>query len=201
MIRCVGIFLTMFVCLGILTLNDSINIDRAAGLKDETTTVETSKIVDPTKEATTILQKSVAKKDDTSKETTTKATTTESTTAETTKAKPKSKPKPKPSYDVDANTNGRHYSLSQLRRDGKYYDSSGYKFTWYSETVLPGPGLNIPGRHVNDEGYVCDGNGNICLASTELPKGTVVKIPFGDGIGIVYDKCDADEVILDVYIH
>lgn len=130
----------------------------------------------------------------------TKDTTSESTTADLVTVE-ETTVKPKPSYDVNANVDGRHYSLAKFRRDGEYYDSNGYKFTWYSETVLPGPGLNIPGRHVNDEGYVCDEEGNICLASTELAKGTVVKIPFGNGIGVVYDKCVTSGRVLDVYIH
>lgn len=74
----------------------------------------------------------------------------------------------------------------------------GYRWTYYSELVLPGEGLDIPGRYTDNNGYVCDGNNYICLASDSLPKGTVVSTPFGKD-GKVYDcGCGADD-ILDVY--
>lgn len=186
----------MFVVCGLLVLNDSIAMEQATVLKDETTTAMVSEAVEPTKEATTVLKKSVAKKDDTSKETTTKVATTESANVETTTAKPK----PKPSYDVNANVDGKYYSLSEFRNAGVYYDSSGYRYKWYPETVKPGEGLNIPGRYTNEEGYVCDGNGRICIASDDFAYGTVIKIPFGCGIGVVYDNGSGDGT-LDIYVH
>lgn len=88
----------------------------------------------------------------------------------------------------NANVSGAWYQGSDFRFDGTYKDESGYSFTWYPESVLPGGGLNIPGRHVNDEGYVCDGDGNLCIASDNLPPGTVVDVPFGTGVGVVYDS-------------
>ena len=39
--------------------------------------------------------------------------------------------------------------------------ANGYTFSWYSQRVLPGGGLNIPGRHVDSRGFVCDGDGYI----------------------------------------
>ena len=88
------------------------------------------------------------------------------------------------------------YSSDDLMSAGAiYYD--GWKWTWYSQRVLPGGGLNIPGRHVDANGYVCDAEGYICLASGSLAKGTVVNTPFGKA-GKVYDSgCAADT--LDVY--
>lgn len=109
-----------------------------------------------------------------------------------------------PSYDgggyVDANVDGTWISGSDFAWMGVHYDSgSGYSYTYYSEKVLPGGGLSIPGRHVGDEGYVMDGNGNLCLASDDLPYGTVVNVPFGSGTGVVYD-CGSGYGNLDVYV-
>lgn len=77
------------------------------------------------------------------------------------------------------------YSLSRFLRDG-VVEWGGKKFTYYSQRVLPGGGLNIPGRHVSEEGYVCDGDGYIVLAN-DAPKGTVIDTPFGRQ-GKVYDR-------------
>lgn len=60
----------------------------------------------------------------------------------------------------------------------------GNKYTYYSQSVLPGYGLNIPGRHL-DGGFVKDGDGYIVVAS-DKPKGSVVDTPFG--AGKVYDR-------------
>lgn len=75
----------------------------------------------------------------------------------------------------------------------------GYRYTYYSELVLPGDGLAIEGRHVDEYGFVCDGNGYICVASSSLPWGTVVDTPFGRQ-GMVYDSGCAWDVI-DCYVH
>lgn len=53
-----------------------------------------------------------------------------------------------------------------------------YRFTWYSQRVLPGGGLNIPGRHVNGSGFVCDGDGYI-VAATAFGRGTTGNSPWG----------------------
>lgn len=54
----------------------------------------------------------------------------------------------------------------------------GYRFTWYSQKTLPGGGLNIPGRHVNGAGFVCDGDGYI-VAATAFGRGTTGNSPWG----------------------
>lgn len=79
----------------------------------------------------------------------------------------------------------REYTLSDLRYHGVIY-WGGYKFTYYSQRVLPGGGLKIPGRHVNEAGYVADGDGYIVLAN-DAPKGTIIPTPFGY-YGKVYDR-------------
>lgn len=73
----------------------------------------------------------------------------------------------------------------------------GWRWTWYTERMLPGPGLNIPGRHTNEDGYVCDEDEYICLASVDLNQGTIVKTPLGY-FGKVYDT-GCPHGTLDVY--
>ena len=74
---------------------------------------------------------------------------------------------------------------------------NGYKFTYYSEKVLPGGGLRIPGRHVNADGYVVDEEGYIVLAG-DAPMGSVFETPFGYK-GKIYDRGTSGNH-LDVYI-
>ena len=100
---------------------------------------------------------------------------------------------------VNANVDEAWISGSEFVYSGVHNDSSGYSYTYYSQNVLPGGGLDIPGRHVNEEGYVVDGDGNLCLASNDLPYGTVVNVPFGTGTAVVYD-CGSGPGILDVYV-
>lgn len=90
------------------------------------------------------------------------------------------------------------YSANKFKNIGVVY-WNGWKWTWYSQRVLPGGGLRIPGRHVDDNGYVCDGNNYICLASSTLPYGTVINTPFGKQ-GKIYDTGCATDTI-DVYVN
>ena len=87
-------------------------------------------------------------------------------------------------------------SLAQYLTQGVVY-SGGFKFTYYSQSVLPGGGLQIPGRHVNAAGYVSDGDGYIVLAGS-APIGTVYDTPFGFK-GKIYDRGTYGNH-LDVYI-
>lgn len=75
-----------------------------------------------------------------------------------------------------------------------YYN--GHRETWYSQKVLPGGGLQIPGRHVDNRGLVCDGDGYICVASSDYSKGTIVETSLGTGK--VYD-CGCPKNIIDIY--
>lgn len=74
----------------------------------------------------------------------------------------------------------------------------GYTYTYYSQKVLPGRGLRIPGRHVDRHGYVCDRKGYIVLASGTIKKHKVVRTPFGKR-GKIYDFCPRGGKIIDVY--
>lgn len=90
------------------------------------------------------------------------------------------------------------YSSSYFRRMG-VIRWGGWRWTWYSERVLPGTGLHIPGRHADGNGYIRDGDGYICCASDVLGYGAIVETPFG-GYGKIYDcGCDAD--VIDVYVN
>ena len=62
---------------------------------------------------------------------------------------------------------------------------NGHTETYYSQKVLPGGGLNIPGRHVASDGTIRDADGYIVVASDDYPKGTVVQTSLGPGK--VYD--------------
>ena len=74
---------------------------------------------------------------------------------------------------------------------------NGWRWTWYTERMFPGPGLNIPGRHTDENGYICDENDFLCIATYELAQGTIVKTPFGKR-GKVYDT-GCPYGTLDVY--
>lgn len=74
-----------------------------------------------------------------------------------------------------------------LTRSGGVNYYNGRRETWYSQRVLPGGGLKIPGRHVDpSDGTVRDGDGYICVAASDTPKGTVVQTSLG--AGKVYDS-------------
>ena len=73
----------------------------------------------------------------------------------------------------------------------------GREFTWYSEKVLPGCGLdelNANGRTVDASGYVVDADGYIAVASPWGADaiGTVLDTP-----AKVYDECESGSY--DVY--
>lgn len=77
-----------------------------------------------------------------------------------------------------------------------YYNN--HKETYYSQRVLPGTSLRIPGRHVADDGTIRDGDGYICVAASTsyLSKGSVVKTSLGPAK--VYDSGCASGTI-DIY--
>lgn len=86
-------------------------------------------------------------------------------------------------------------STGNFKSAGVIYQN-GIRYTWYSQNVLPGGGLNIPGRHVGDNNLIYDNNNYIVVASTDYAYGTVVDTPFGTGK--VYDSGCASGTI-DIY--
>lgn len=99
-----------------------------------------------------------------------------------------------PVVSYSSSYSGSSYS-GNFKRDGVIY-ANNWRYTWYSQRVLPGGGLSIPGRHVGEDGLIRDADGYIVVASGSLSKGSEVDTPFG--MGKVYDSgCAADTI--DIY--
>lgn len=77
---------------------------------------------------------------------------------------------------------------------------NGHKETYYSQKVLPGNGLSIPGRHVADDGTIRDWEGYISVAANTsyLSRGTVLMTSLGPAK--VYDSGCAYGTI-DIYVN
>ena len=75
---------------------------------------------------------------------------------------------------------------------------NGWNWTYYLLSMYPGStSTPVQGRHTNEDGYICDGDGYVILASVDLSPYTVVDTPFGYK-GKVYDTgCPSG--VLDVY--
>ena len=99
--------------------------------------------------------------------------------------------------ETDSTSSSMIYTPSDFQNMG-IINWGDWTWTYYSEKLLPGEGLYLPGRHTDDNGYICDGDGYICIASSSLKWGTVVNTPFGKQ-GKVYDSGCASH-ILDVYV-
>lgn len=131
---------------------------------------------------------------------TTMRSTTATTTIKkstTTQKKKTTEKKKRVTTTVVNRSNTAIYSARQFKRLG-VVRWGGRRWTWYSERVLPGEDLRIPGRHKDSNGYICDKNGYICLASRDLSKGTVINTPFGKK-GKIYDYCPISGTV-DVYV-
>ena len=77
---------------------------------------------------------------------------------------------------------------------------NGHKETYYSQNVLSGGGLRIPGRHVAEDGTVRDEEGYICVAAdwNYLPYGATVLTSLGPAR--VYDT-GCDYGVIDIYVN
>lgn len=89
------------------------------------------------------------------------------------------------------------YSSSDFYNQG-VIEWGGWSWTFYCESEDDVTATPIPGKYVDENGYICDENGYICLASSALDFGTIVDTPFGK-MGKVYD-CGCLSYILDVYV-
>lgn len=100
---------------------------------------------------------------------------------------PESAPAPAPqeSAEDETATEAAPYTGPRLTREGGVNTFDGHTETWYSQRVLPGTGLDIPGRHVADDGTIRDADDYIVVASDDLPKGSLVETSLGTGK--VYD--------------
>ena len=74
----------------------------------------------------------------------------------------------------------------------------GHRETWYSTNEASGQATarEIPGKHVADDGTIRDGDGYICVASSDLPFYSIVMTSVGPGK--VYD-CGCSHGTIDVY--
>lgn len=91
-------------------------------------------------------------------------------------------------------------SGSRLTRSKGAQYFNGHKETYYSQRVLPGNSLAIPGRHVADDGTVRDGDGFICVAADPgfMPKGSILITSLGPAK--VYD-CGCAYGTIDIYVN
>ena len=92
------------------------------------------------------------------------------------------------------------YSPEYFEENG-VIEYNGYYFTYYSELVMPGEGLYIPGRWTDEYGFVRDGNGNLCLASNTpdtMARFSTVYTPWG--LGVIYDYGTGNDAVIDVYV-
>lgn len=88
---------------------------------------------------------------------------------------------------------------NDFQQQGVVYDGE-TTYSWYSQRVLPGDGLtelNNNGRHVASDGFVCDGDGYIAVASCDYAQGEVIDTPFGEAK--VYDYCPTSGTV-DMYV-
>lgn len=92
------------------------------------------------------------------------------------------------------------YSYNGLNKRRGAINFNGHRETYYSEKVLPGNGLRIPGRHVADDGTIRDENGFICVAADPgfMAKGSILITSLGPAK--VYDSGCAYGTI-DIYVN
>ena len=100
----------------------------------------------------------------------------------------------KPKQVTTRNAAPRGGSVLTKSKGVNYFN--GHKETWYSQKVLPGNGLQIPGRHVAADGTIRDVNDYICVASSDYRMGTIIETSLGTGK--VYDSGCASGVV-DIY--
>ena len=94
-------------------------------------------------------------------------------------------------------TSSRTYTIEEFKHAG-IVEYGGWRWTYYLMSMFPGStSTPCPGRWINDEGFVCDPDGYVILASVDLAPYTVVETPFGY-MGKVYDT-GCPHGILDVY--
>lgn len=195
----------------VLTTSHKIEEKKNVVTTTTTTTSATATTIEK-KETTTTTKKTTTKKTTTAKSkttitTTSAATTTIAATEEPVETYETYLEEPIETYEAYSEEPVEIYATETYYGDYSPYDLQsmgvinwgGYRYTYYSENVLPGYGLQIEGRHTDEYGFVCDGEGYICVASSSLPWGTVVDTPFGR-TGKVYDSGCAWDVI-DIYVN
>lgn len=75
---------------------------------------------------------------------------------------------------------------------------NGWQWTYYLMSQFPGQtSTPVEGRYVNENGFVCDSEGYVILASADLPPYTILQTPLGE-LGKVYDT-GCPHGIIDIY--
>lgn len=92
------------------------------------------------------------------------------------------------------------YSYNGLSKKKGAIHFNGHRETYYSERVLPGTSLAIPGRHVADDGTIRDADGYICVAAdpSYASRGSILITSLGPAK--VYDSGCAYGTI-DIYVN
>lgn len=94
------------------------------------------------------------------------------------------------------------YNVSDnpLTRSKGVVSFNNHKETYYSQKVLPGGGLDIPGRHVAADGTIRDELGYICISARPeyLSRGSTIMTSLGPAK--VYDHGTMDVGIIDIYV-
>lgn len=86
--------------------------------------------------------------------------------------------------------------MSLTKRKG-VINFNGHFEKWYSQKVLPGKGLKIPGRHVDpDSGVIKDEDGYVCVATQLVDEGEIIETSLGTGKR--YDYCSEPNTV-DIY--
>lgn len=99
--------------------------------------------------------------------------------------------------EIDLSMSEYVYDPLTPERGAMYYND--HKETYYSQNVLPGDSLYIPGRHVAFDGTVRDEDGYICVACDPgfLGYGGIIETSLG--WGKVYD-CGCEYGTVDLYV-
>ena len=106
-------------------------------------------------------------------------------------------PEPMTQDEIDHSMSFDNEDALSVERGALYYND--HKETYYSQNVLPGEMLEIPGRHVAFDGTIRDEDGYICVAAdySYLEYGEVVETSLG--WGKVYDTGCAYGTV-DIYV-
>ena len=110
--------------------------------------------------------------------------------------------KPVPSFNgIPLQYNKRYHITSNplnVSMGVKYFN--GAKETYYSQRVLPGGGLKIPGRHVADDGTIRDKDGYIVVSCNYSFRSKYSKFLTSLGPAKVYDT-GCRQGVVDIYVN
>lgn len=106
-----------------------------------------------------------------------------------------------PDYNTYTDDNYTYGISPEEFQDMGVVEYNGYYYTYYSELVMPGENLYIPGRWTDSDGFVRDENGYLCLAANTpetMDRFSYVDTPWGTGV--IYDYGTGNDIYIDVYV-